>query len=88
MRPRQPTSSELAKLRRRARSLPKTPTLVEREQALVDNAVDKQRLDWMSEGEDTGTSNIYLVWQCMLSHAPGELRQVIDHLRRRKGKNT
>lgn len=50
--------------------------------------VDAERLDWMSDGEDTGTSNIYLVWQCMLSHAPGDLRQVIDQLRRKKGKNT
>ncbi len=44
---------------------------------------DKDRLDWMSQGEDTGSSNIDLGWQCMLSHQPGDLRQVIDMLRKK-----
>ena len=32
---------------------------------------------------EAGTSNLYLVWQCMVSHQPGDLREVIDYLRSR-----
>lgn len=74
----------LDRIHRRARPLPKMPTLVERERALVDNAVDKERLDWLSRDDASGTSNLYSVWQCMVSHAPGDLREVIDYLRSRK----
>ena len=63
------------------KALPKGPTSKMRNALL-----DKERLDWLSEGEDTGSSNIYLMWQCMLSHAPSELRTVIDLLRKKKRK--
>lgn len=86
MRPKIPTPVELRKARRRARSLPRTPTLIERERALAENAVDRVRLDWLSQGEDTGTSNLYALWQSMLSRQPGDLREVIDFLRKKRTK--
>lgn len=84
IRRRQPPGVHLKPVPRRSRPLPKMLTLVERERALDDNAVDKVRLDWLSQVDDTGTSNLYALWQCMLSHAPGDLREVIDYLRSRK----
>lgn len=50
--------------------------------------LDKERLDWLSQGEDTGSSNLYDLWQCMLSHEPSKLREVIDYLRTHKKTRT